>query len=181
MDAGSWTQGLVQGKSFVTTGPMLFLKVNGENPGSILEIAKDAPPLQVEIEMLSEVAANEYIEIIVNGHVVERIPLKEVALPQRASITRELPLTESMWISARVYGKHPEGLPNSEAHTNPVYVYKAGQRIHHQDSVDWLVKQIDAQLLVHEAREFDHKTEVLRYFQQAREKLLGLNPELGIK
>jgi hypothetical protein len=30
---GAWIEGLNQGRSFVTTGPMLFVKINGLDPG----------------------------------------------------------------------------------------------------------------------------------------------------
>jgi hypothetical protein len=172
IDVEAWTQGLVQGKSFVTTGPMLLLQVNGNTPGSIMELSKDTEKLSIEIEVLSEVVANEYVELIVNGKVMERIHLKDSTLPQRVSLSREIECTQSMWIAARTYAMHPAGLPNSEAHTNPIYIQEDGKPIRHQESIDWLVKKLDGQIQEHEKREFKHKAEVLHYFKQAREKLL---------
>ena len=35
----AWVRGLNEGRSFVTTGPMLFVQVNGRDPGSVFKSA----------------------------------------------------------------------------------------------------------------------------------------------
>src|SRR4029079_8828948 len=50
-----WLQGAAEGKSFVSTGPLLLLEVDGEQPGARIE-KKDPGPLKVKIRVRSEIA-----------------------------------------------------------------------------------------------------------------------------
>ena len=40
-DGAAWLQGLNQGRSFVTTGPMLLVTLDGQDPGAVLPRGSD--------------------------------------------------------------------------------------------------------------------------------------------
>ncbi len=68
-----WLQGLKAGRSFVTTGPMLFATVNGKLPGETFEVGERPPQtVDVAIESISD-RPIERIEILVNGSVAKKI------------------------------------------------------------------------------------------------------------
>jgi hypothetical protein len=67
----AWLRGLDRGESFVTTGPLLFVQVNGRKPGSTLSAEGKA-----DYRALGEVASErplDRIEVVVNGEVVRTL------------------------------------------------------------------------------------------------------------
>jgi hypothetical protein len=115
-----WFEALKAGRSFVTTGPMLLLLVDGHEPGDDF----GGSPRQVEarVRMLSPKRADA-VEVVVNGR-ANRVPL--AAVPGRNSEysgTLRVRLDTSAWIAARwVEGR-------DIAHTSPVYYRVAGKPI----------------------------------------------------
>ncbi len=73
-----WMQGLNAGRSFVTTGPMLFTEVNGQPPGSVIESSDDSVGCRVRGKDESAVPIDR-IEIVSNGRVVRRFKLDSKA------------------------------------------------------------------------------------------------------
>lgn len=96
-----WLEGLKRGNSFITEGPMVFLKVDGQRPGARLKYFRR--PQTVSIEASALVPGKSIpVEIIVNG----RVEIKGT------DVRRPIKLEDSCWIAARCRG----------AHTNPVYI-----------------------------------------------------------
>ena len=102
----NWLEGLKVGSSFITKGPMIFLTVNGKEPGARLNHAER--PMEVTVEASAMTPEGPIpVEIIVNGEVVA----------QGKDIHQTIKLDDSAWIAARC----------SDAHTNPVYVTLEGR------------------------------------------------------
>lgn len=101
----NWRQALQYGRSFYTSGPMLFFKVNGELPGATLNI-EEPTTFEIEAEALTP-DGKRPIEIIYNGEVIQS------GTELKTTITIE----DSGWLAARCEG----------AHTNPVYINYAGR------------------------------------------------------
>lgn len=102
----NWLSGLKKGRSFITTGPMLFFKVNKQLAGSEISLQQGSKPLRIEANALAPDQKLE-VELIFNGKVVGR----------GSNLMMELHLEESGWLAARCEG----------AHTNPVYINFEGQ------------------------------------------------------
>lgn len=117
LTAASWLEGVRQGRSFVTTGPMLLLRVNGVEPGE--ELRGGAFPLQlrVTVEALS-LRPIESVEVVVNGE-LHRLRLTNTHERQYSG-TLALSVASSAWIAARWTA--PRGAGCDAAHTSPVYV-----------------------------------------------------------
>jgi hypothetical protein len=97
----NWRRNLQSGKSFITTGPMLFFKVNSEHPGSTLNAG--IGPVQFQIDARALTPEGQIpVEIVYNGEVVLSGP----------EVSGKITLEDSGWIAARCEG----------AHTNPVYI-----------------------------------------------------------
>ncbi len=122
-DFAAWLEAVAQGRSFVTSGPMLLLEVDGEPPGGTIHKVGTGPHrVHARVRVACEVAPIHAVQIIVNGKVVH-----EQAIPARQSrgawieVDRALEFDRSSWIAARAYSKARSGAPDAEAHTNPVY------------------------------------------------------------
>ena len=69
-DIAGWFRGASDGRSFVTTGPILLLEVDGQKPGSL--IAQTGPgPAQgaAKARVISLVAPVTNLQLMVNGRV----------------------------------------------------------------------------------------------------------------
>jgi hypothetical protein len=122
----NWFKALKMGRSFVTTGPMISLKVNGLEPGE--DDRSGQFPLRVQAELT--VASTDPVvgaEIVVNGQPVS-VPMSQdennkYSFHGDTSIT----LTTSSWIAARYMA--PRGNTLALAHTSPVYFWNQNQPI----------------------------------------------------
>ena len=102
----NWRRNLQNGKSFITTGPMLFFKVNDKLPGSSLNAENGPVQFMVEAAALTP-EGKIPVEIIYNGEVILTA----------TDVSRQISLEDSGWIAARCKG----------AHTNPIYINFEGR------------------------------------------------------
>jgi putative membrane-bound dehydrogenase-like protein len=178
----AWLQGVREGHSFVTTGPLLLLEVDGEPPGAIIrKTGMGLHRVHARIRSRSEVAPVQNIRLIVGGGVV----LEHEVPPgsgrgQWIELEHDFELSESSWIAARASGKAPSGAPDAEAHTNPVYVHLNSKAPYDRDSLDHLVGRIDQQMVIHRKRTFAAKARVLDDFQKSRDILLRVRNAGGL-
>ena len=116
-----WFRALKAGRSFATNGPMLFLTVNGHEPGDsiVLPAATEKSPgrLKVHAEAIS-IGDLDRLEIIWKGHVVKTVVANGKA--QNLSADFEMDAQSSGWFAARAFEKPTETV--RFAHTSPVYV-----------------------------------------------------------
>jgi hypothetical protein len=120
----AWINGLKAGRSFVTSGPMLELTVNGSKPGSVLKLG-EKPMVRVKARARSQFPLAK-AEVVHNGLVVATAPLSEDGLT--ATLDQEIALDRGGWLAFRASGPGTaDTLTGSlNAHTNPVYV-EAGE------------------------------------------------------
>ncbi len=134
----AWLKGATQGRSFVTTGPLLLLEVDGKPPGAIIrKSGTGLHAVHVKIRVRSEVAPVQNVRLIVSGKIVvdDAVPPGS-GQGQWIELERDIDINESSWIAARASGKAPSGAPDAEAHTNPVYVHLNGKAPYDRDSLD---------------------------------------------
>ena len=128
-DLAAWLRGLKAGRSFVTTGPMLFATVNRCLPGEPFEFA--ATPgdgVALEVESVSEKPVGR-IEVLVNGRIVETIIpelMRTEAGAWRATVRRTVPIRGTSWLAVRSVEPQPDGRQRF-AHTAPWYFAVGGQ------------------------------------------------------
>jgi len=111
----SWLAGLRAGRTFVTNGPLLDLQVNGKGPGASLDTEG---PLRLRARAVSRVPF-ERLEIVCDGEIVADQPAVE---GREVIMEREIPVSRSGWIGARVAGKTRTYAGFTVfAHTSPIY------------------------------------------------------------
>lgn len=138
-----WMRGLNAGRSFVTTGPMIFSKASGKWPG------ENFPPQEpanhpLECIVLSEQPL-ESIELIVNGEVVKRFEppnQKSSTSAYENKISTQFRPPGTSWIAWRCFEKRDHNRFRF-AHTAPWYFEIPGKPLRpRREQTDWLVSRV---------------------------------------
>jgi len=145
----NWMKGLGNGRSFVTTGPMLLAKIGGEVPGGKFQM-KPGKPRQVKITgtVVSETPVSA-IEAVVNGEVRRTIslqPIQNRAGAFEASFKDSLELDGTGWVALRCWETRDDGRSRF-AHTAPSWFDDATAPLRpHREEVTWLVERMKRQI-----------------------------------
>ncbi len=122
-----WLKGLREGRSFVTTGPMVFATVNGHDPGTTLELAGPG-----KVRVAGTVASEDrlaFLEVVQDG-----VPVRTVMGRNRESsdgarettFDTEVSFEGSGWLALRCWEERPGGRFRW-AHTAPWHVTVPGR------------------------------------------------------
>jgi hypothetical protein len=145
----AWVKGLNEGRSFVTTGPMLPAKLDGKHPGAVLRPTGGGPHrFRLTGQALSAVPLSR-IEVIVNGEVTERIEpanRKRKAGGYESVLDAPLKVDGSSWLAVRCYEARPDNRVRF-AHTAPWHVEVDGKPLRPRKAeVEYLVRRVEEQM-----------------------------------
>jgi TolB protein len=141
----SWLDGLKAGRSFVTNGPMLALRVNGQGIGDSVRL--DAPgKVRVEAEVQSAFPLSA-LELIVDGNTVrsEPCPAKHGGGIVVKQLVADIAMERSGWVALRARGPESRHVFDGPAwaHSSPVFVTVAGKPIASKKDASFFVEWID--------------------------------------
>ena len=139
----SWLDAIRRGRTFSSTGPLLFLEVNGRTPGDEIALLASAPTtVRVKADAMS-ITPVDSLQIIVNGEVAQTVRATDKS---RVAFDGPVSIPEGGWIAARVLGPHSKyiGDDYAFAHTSPVYVVRGGRKFVKADDVRFLSQTVDA-------------------------------------
>ena len=147
---------------------MLFVTVNGLEPGHTLRLSGTQPSrLRIHAEALS-VGALDRLEILFKGRV-----LKSVSNPERSqklTADFESPASETGWVVARCF-ETPEATIRF-AHTSPVYVQFGQESGLVAAAARFFIEWIDREIRFYQEeggfKKDSDRTEMLSFFQKAR-------------
>ena len=164
-----WIENLDAGRSFVTTGPMLFAKVNGQPPGSTITV--DAPTTVRVHGTVKNYGALHRIEIIKNGRVVDVISPSTVYEGHnvwQASFDVEIPIETTSWIAVRCFtGWTSDHTAFRFAHSSPVHIEMPGKPLRPRKiEVDYFVRRMKDEIVRN--RDILRPEEIAEY-EQARD------------
>ncbi len=144
----NWLKELKAGNSFVTTGPMLFVKVNGQNPGHTFTQTKSKSEYHIQGSSESVVPLDR-MEILMNGEVVKTLTPDNKSNGQggyRSAIDYRVTLEKSAWLAVRVFEQRPNKRIRF-AHSSPVFVEVAGQPLRPtREQIDYITHQIESEI-----------------------------------
>jgi hypothetical protein len=144
----SWLDTLNSGRSFVTTGPMLFVEVNSSPPGSVLDFPGPAETTVV-IDARSETPLDR-IELVVNGNVARTFKPDNTRTPRgafRSSVTAKMRFDGSSWVAVRAIERRPGGRIRF-AHSSPVFIEIKGKPLRpRKEEVDFLIQRVSSQIV----------------------------------
>ncbi len=152
------------GRSFVTNGPMLELKLGKHGLGDVVKLP--APGQSLVRAKAAAAFPLAKVELIYNGQVVANAKL--AADEKSGVIEQDLPLDKSGWIALRATGPgHPDSpLPILYAHTNPIYVELAGQAHRAKADAVFFLNWIDRLAVMMRERDRIPTEELRRHVQQ---------------
>ncbi len=144
-----WMQNLDAGRSFVTTGPMLFTTVNDQPPGSTITV--DAPAKVRVRGNVRNYGPLHRIEIIKNGRVVDVIqPANDYEGHNvwRASFDVEIPIETTSWIAVRCFADWTSDRTAFRfAHSSPVHIEMPDRPLRPRKvETDYLVRNVESQI-----------------------------------
>jgi hypothetical protein len=140
-----WLDGLKASRTFVTNGPMLALRVNGQGIGETVRL--DAPgKVRVEAEVQSAFPLSA-LELIVGGNVVrsEPGPAKHGGSIVVKQLVADIEMERSGWVALRARGPESRHIFDGPAwaHSSPVFVTVAGKPIASKKDAAFFVEWID--------------------------------------
>jgi hypothetical protein len=186
----SWCRNLARGRTFLSGGPLLFLRVNGSLPGETLHV-KGGGTVEVEAEVVSAFPVHT-LQLIRNGEIIDST---EDSAGTRHLRLRELVAFESDgWLAARVGGPgYFDFLAHRDvwerglmAHTSPVYVACGDEYdVFSESTVQYMLTMIEGSLtyikelstqdpvdrVTHHHGQHDHLAHLAHPFIEARELL----------
>ncbi|HOK76805.1 MAG TPA: CehA/McbA family metallohydrolase [Verrucomicrobiota bacterium] len=139
-----WTKALAAGRSFVTTGPMLFATVNGRDPGETFRQTEPKAAYQIAGSVISEEPL-AFIEVIRDGIPAITIMPKNELTPQgarRTEFTADITFDHSGWLAVRCWEERP-GERFRWAHTAPWHIELPGKPLRpRKEEKDFLVSRM---------------------------------------
>ncbi len=181
LDYDKWTADFRAGRSFVTSGPLILLRVNGKEPGDEISLPAGSHKLRVEVNVAS-ISPVEIVEVIQNGKAVAT--LKPEPAGNKVGMRREVVVDRSGWISVQVrakYGRDPIRRPFPFAATMPVWIGVGGKPVRSSEDAKFFVEWIDRTL--RRAMELpawnndDERQRARRLYAEAREKMVRRGEE----
>jgi len=172
----AWMKALDAGRSFVTTGPMLFVRLDGKEAGARLDVESlPAEPFHVTGEVLSAEPLDR-IDIIVNGAVEATIEPgndKTQHDAYRSPIRERIDVHATTWIAVRCFERLDDGRVRF-AHSSPFHVVVKDHPLRPRKvEVEYLIERVEEELerskgLLPEAAIKEYQ-EALEVYQKLRE------------
>ena len=166
LEYDSWWRNLKAGRSFVTNGPLLVCRANGELPGHVFAATGDEP-LDIEISAhLISLDRIPKLEIVHNGEVVQTIGVRDA---RDQTLTAQLRCADSGWFLVRAIADNARTF--RFASTAPFYleIGRRKQRVS-MASVRFFLDWLDERIAGVETALADpgERRDVLRYLDSAR-------------
>jgi hypothetical protein len=162
----TWLEALKAGRCQATNGPLLSLTVDGKDIGDVINLDK-GKTLRVEVTAIGRHDFQK-LELVQNGKVIQTEVAKAKNGVYSARLEREVRIEGPAWFAARIDSTVKNELDRQlYAHTSPVYVDFAGQRVFDIETGRNLQKQME------EARD-EIKSRGKFPNDMARDRILGI-------
>lgn len=144
-----WVRGLRAGRSFVTTGPMLELRLNEQEPGHTFQQQGNQP---TEYRLQGSVTSGgplQRIEVIVNGEIIRTVKPdnhKDERGAYQSRLEEKLRIDSSSWIAVRGFERTAEERIRF-AHSSPFFVDVADKPLRpRKEEVTYFIQRVQEQL-----------------------------------
>ncbi len=144
LDMDGWMRGLRQGRGYVTSGPLLEVRVEDARPGESIDLP-DGVALPVRARVRSIVPLRR-LEVVQDGEVVHTAAFTGDRTAMDLSV--DVAVEGSGWIHVRVFGDASESFPLDAgtplAFSNPVWVFVGGAPIRSVRAAEYGIRWVDA-------------------------------------
>ncbi len=178
-DFTAWKGAVRLGKTFITSGPMIRLSVNGSGPGRIVRIPTAGGEVEIEAELTSP-RPLESFTVLHNGTALPSSVGKSRDGPiHRWAVRHRLKVNRSGWLAAVGHGVPKDALREATgikqktmAHTAAIQVLVGDAPIRSADDANWLTEHLEKQVeLYRQQGRFESDAD--------RDRSLGLFEEAG--
>ena len=139
----SWIKGMKEGRTFITNGPAVDLKVNGCAMGDLIELPGGGE-LEAEIHFHSHYPV-ERIELVVDGGVAHAWEWREGR--REGEVRHQVKVERDGWLAARLWGDSRDSFDHSiYAHSSPVYFCCGAPSAKQPESARFFLDSIDESL-----------------------------------
>lgn len=143
-----WVHGLSAGRSFVTTGPMLFTTVNGRDAGHRFDKVKSGTKFRIRGEVVSDHPPGG-VEIVRNGDVISMIASQAERRADgsfRFVFEHEIEIDETSWATIRYLEQRP-GKRLRFAHSGIFHFHVEGKPLRaKKEEIQFLIQRMEEQL-----------------------------------
>jgi hypothetical protein len=139
----NWAKAVRKGNTFMTTGPLILFRADGNTPGDEITLRAGGGTVEVEVEARSVVPFHR-LEIVSSG--------KVIATREDQAGTREMTLKEKVrvagpgWLAARCasrLGPTTAWKLGIQAHTSPVYLRVPGEDLFSEPAITYMLTLIE--------------------------------------
>lgn len=140
-----WVKGLNAGRSFVTNGPLLMVKVDGKEMGHRFQQKTATPKAYHVVGEAASTSPLDRIEIVVNGKVVRVLTPENRKSSEGGYISpidAKVPIDGSSWLLVRCFEARPDKRVRF-AHTGPVHITVPGLPLRpHKEEIAFLIQRV---------------------------------------
>ena len=171
----SWIEGMKAGRTFITNGPAIDLRVNDQEMGSSIDLTGGGN-LEAAVSFRSHYPV-ERVELVVNGAVVHGQEWPEGL--REGELRHQLAVERDGWIAARLWGNSRDSFDQSlYAHSSPTYFRCGPPPAQRGDAARFFLHSIDESLkwidTVGRYNDDRQRQDVKDLFRQGREVYAGL-------
>lgn len=138
----AWLEAVKAGRCQVTNGPLLTLTVDDQKIGDVLRLGQ---PRAVRVEITATGRQDfQELQLVQNGRVIQAEPGQRKDGGYTARVVRDVRLDGPAWFAARINSTTKNELDQPLfAHTSPVYVNVAGQRVFDVAVAEALLRRLE--------------------------------------
>ncbi|MBL8290975.1 MAG: CehA/McbA family metallohydrolase [Bryobacterales bacterium] len=170
-----WTKAFRAGRSFVTSGPLIQLRVNNREPGDDIKLPAGKHTITVNAEVASITPITE-INVMHNGQIAHTI--KPEKPENRTRVSKTIEIERSGWVSLQVraqYTRDPIRRPFPFAATMPVWITVDDKPVRSrkdaQHFIDWMDRTLARAFQQDAWNNEAEKQQTRELYKQAREKM----------
>ncbi|QXD26115.1 CehA/McbA family metallohydrolase [Opitutia bacterium ISCC 51] len=140
--------GIREGNTFVSNGPLLFFSANRASMGGELKFSGEGPfMIEIRGRCITQRPVN-YLQVVHNGKVIHEVRTEDYQL--RLKLFLELNVTESGWIALRAGADQPDPEDwwnyTMAAHTSPIYITVSDESPSNAEDAEYLLARLDKTL-----------------------------------
>ncbi len=139
----NWAKAVRSGKTFVSSGPLLILKVDGHMPGDEIMMHPGGGTVEVRCQARCHVPIHA-MEIVLNGRVVASREIPQGT--QEITLNEKIQVPGPAWLVARAISNLDPTTSwslNIAAHTSPVYFRVRGEELFSAATIDYMLTLIE--------------------------------------
>ena len=135
----AWMDAVRSGRTFVSYGPLLELRVDGKAPGERISMRRSGGTVNVEYELGSVTIPMSQVDLVVNGEIRESARVGS----RQAKGSWSVKLERSSWLALLVRGHYRDKPQMIAAHSSPVMVDVEGSRFFAAADALTILEQIE--------------------------------------